>query len=128
VLDPDLERFRGIDPHLIVNTAVDNHAGDVPDDIRDDYLASYEGDRFVESMRYVRRYPEELPVLAALLPQIAVPVTVIAGAHDHVVPLANAQFLTERVPGARAVVLDADHFLWEEAPEQYASAVLDSIA
>ena len=80
VLDPDLERFRSIDPHVIVNTAVDNHAGDVPDDIRADYLASYEGDRFVESMRYVRRYPEDLPVLATLLPQITVPVTVITGA------------------------------------------------
>ena len=58
---------------LVVNTAVDNHAGDVPDDIRADYLASYEGDRFVESMRYVRRYPEELPVLAELLPRSASP-------------------------------------------------------
>jgi pimeloyl-ACP methyl ester carboxylesterase len=126
VLDPDLEQFRSIDPHVIVNTAVDNHAGDVPDDIRADYLASYEGDRFVESMHYVRRYPEELPVLAALLPQIAIPVTVISGAHDHVVPLANAEFLAERLPDARAVLLDAGHFLWEEEPEQYAAAILDS--
>src|SRR5262245_46195312 len=76
VLDPDLDRYRGIDPHQVVNTAVDNHAGHVPDDIRADYLASYEGDRFVESMRYVRRYPQELPVLADLLPHLQVPVTV----------------------------------------------------
>jgi pimeloyl-ACP methyl ester carboxylesterase len=33
-------------------------------DVRADYLACYDGDRFAESMRYVRRYPEELPVLA----------------------------------------------------------------
>jgi hypothetical protein len=33
-------------------------------------------------MRYVRRYPEELPILAWLLPQISVPVTIINGRHD----------------------------------------------
>jgi pimeloyl-ACP methyl ester carboxylesterase len=127
VLDPDLERYRGIDPHVIVNAAVDNHAGDVPDDIRADYLASYEGDRFVGSMRYVRRYPEELPVLAELLPHLQVPVTVVSGRHDHVVPPANVDFVADRVPAGRSVVLDAGHFLWEEVPAQYAATVLDAI-
>jgi pimeloyl-ACP methyl ester carboxylesterase len=51
VLDPDLDKYRKIDPHVIVNTAVDTIAGGIPDDIRADYLACYEGDRFVESMR-----------------------------------------------------------------------------
>jgi pimeloyl-ACP methyl ester carboxylesterase len=46
-------------PHAVVNTAVDNIAGDVPE-VRADYLASYEGSRVVESMRCVRRYPQEL--------------------------------------------------------------------
>ena len=53
----------------------------------------YEGDRYVESMRYVRAYPEELPELAELLPQITTPVTIINGRHDRVVPVANAEFL-----------------------------------
>ena len=127
VLDPDLDRYRQIDPHVVVNTAVDNHAGDVPDHIRGDYLASYEGDRFVESMKYVRRYPEELPVLADLLPHLEVPVTVVTGRHDHVVPPVNAYFVAERVPNGRAVVLDAGHFLWEEVPDQYAAVVLEAI-
>ena len=78
-------------------------------------------------MRYVRRYPEELPVLAELLPHLQVPVTVVSGRHDHVVPLANADFVVDRVPDARTVVLDAGHFLWEEVPDQYAAAVLDAI-
>lgn len=128
VLDPELEKYRRVDPHAVVNTAVDNHAGDVPDDIRADYLASYEGDRFVESMRYVRRYPEELPVLADLLPRIQVPVTVVTGRHDGVVPMANADFIMDRVPDGTSVVLDAGHFLWEEVPEQYAAAVLYAMA
>jgi len=127
VLDPDLDKYRRMDPHAIVGAAVGTIAGGIPDDIRADYLACYDGDRFVESMRYVRRYPEELPVLAGLLPRIAVPVTIINGRHDRVVPLANAEFLDERLPTSRLVVIDAGHFVWEEAPAEYASAVLDSI-
>jgi pimeloyl-ACP methyl ester carboxylesterase len=127
VLDPDLDKYRRMDPHVIVNTAADTIAGGIPDEIRADYLACYEGDRFVESMRYARRYPEELPVLAGLLPQITIPVTIINGRHDRVVPLANAEFLDERLPASRLVIIDAGHFVWEEEPAKYASAVLDSI-
>src|SRR5262245_2258890 len=127
VLDPDLDKYRRMDPRAIVGAAVDTIAGGVPDEIRADYLDCYDGDRFVESMRYVRRYPEELPALAELLPQIATPVTLINGRHDPVVPLANAEFLDERLPNSRLAVIDAGHFVWEEAPAEYASIVLDSI-
>jgi pimeloyl-ACP methyl ester carboxylesterase len=127
VLDPDLDKYRKMDARAIVGAAVDTIAGGIPDDVRADYLDCYDGDRFVESMRYVRRYPEELPELAELLPQIATPVTIINGRHDPVVPLANAEFLDERLPNSRVVVIDGGHFIWEEAPTEYASIVLDSI-
>jgi pimeloyl-ACP methyl ester carboxylesterase len=127
VLDPDLDKYRRMDPRAIVNVAVDTIAGGVPDEIRADYVACYDGDRFVESMRYVRRYPEELPELAELLPRIATPVTIINGRHDPVVPVANAEFLDQRLPNSRVVLLDAGHFVWEEAPGEYAAAILDSI-
>lgn len=128
VLDPDLDKYRRMDPRAIVGAAVDTIAGGIPDDIRADYLECYDGDRFAESMRYVRTYPEQLPQLAELLPQITTPVTLINGRHDSVVPLANEQFLHERLPTSRLVVLDAGHFLWEEEPAAYASAVLDAVA
>jgi pimeloyl-ACP methyl ester carboxylesterase len=127
VLDPDLEKYREMDARAIVGAAVDKIAGGVPDEVRADYLDCYEGDRFVESMRYVRRYPQELPELADLLPHIATPVTVINGGHDPVVPLANAEFLAERLPNSRLVIVDAGHMVWEEAPAEYAAAVLSSI-
>jgi pimeloyl-ACP methyl ester carboxylesterase len=127
VLDPDLDKYRRMDPRAIVGVAVDTIAGGVPDNIRADYLSCYDGDRFVESMRYVRRYPEELPALAELLPHIATPVTIINGRHDRVVPLANAEFLDERLPTSRLAIIDAGHFVWEEAPAEYASIILDSI-
>ena len=128
VLDPDLDKFRAMDPRAIVNASLDNVAGGVPDESREDYLACYDGDRFVESMRYVRRYPEELPTLAELLPEIATPVTIINGRNDQVVPLVNAEFLDERLPNSRVVVIEGGHFIWEEAPAEYASAILESIA
>ena len=81
LLDPDLDKYRRMDRRAIITAAVETIAGGIPDDIHADDLACYDGDRFVESMRYVRRYPEELPALADLLPQIATPVTIINGRH-----------------------------------------------
>jgi pimeloyl-ACP methyl ester carboxylesterase len=127
VLDADLDKYRRIDPRIIVDTAVDTIAGGVPDDIRADYQDCYAGDRFVESMRYVRRYPEELPELAALLPEIGTPVTIVNGRHDRVVPVANAEFLDARLPHSRVAIIDGGHFIWEEAPAEYAAIVLEAI-
>jgi pimeloyl-ACP methyl ester carboxylesterase len=127
VLDPDLDKYRRMDPRTIVGAAVDKIAGGVPDAIRADYLDCYDGDRFAESMRYVRRYPEELPQLAELMAQIATPVTIINGRHDPVVPLANAEFLHERLPNSRLVIIDAGHMVWEEAPMEYAAAIRDAL-
>jgi pimeloyl-ACP methyl ester carboxylesterase len=128
VLDPDLDKYRKIDPQVIVDAAVGTIAGGIADDVHADYRTCYAGDRFVESMRYARRYPEELPVLAELLPQITTPVTIINGLHDRVVPVANAEFLDARLPNSRVVMIDAGHFVWEEAPTEYAAAVLESIS
>ena len=52
----------------------------------------------------------------------------IHGRDDRVVPLANAEFLDARLPRSRVAIIDGGHFIWEEAPAEYASIVLDSIA
>jgi len=127
VLDPDLDKYRRIDARDIVNAAMETVAGGVDEDVRADYLECYDGDRFVESMSYARRYPEQLPELAELLPLIETPVTVINGRHDRVVPLANAEFLVRRLPNSRLVIIDKGHFIWEEAPAEYASAVIETV-
>ena len=98
-----------------------------PRSVRADYLDCYAGSRFVESMLYVRRYPVELPELAELLREIETPVTLINGRNDRVVPLTNEEYLDERLPNSRLAVIDAGHFLWEEAPGEYAAIVLDAI-
>jgi pimeloyl-ACP methyl ester carboxylesterase len=127
VLDPDLEKYRQMDSALIMNAALATVDGGVPDYARADYLDSYAGDRFVKSMQYVRRYPEELPVLSGLLPQVAVPVTIINGRYDPVVPLSNAEFLAERLPNSQVVIIDGGHFIWDERPDEYASIIIDAI-
>jgi pimeloyl-ACP methyl ester carboxylesterase len=121
---PDLDRFRGTDPRQIVAgalTGIERYA--LPDAIREDYLASYEGDRMVESMRYVRAYPAELPVLRDLLPHIQVPVQIIAGRRDTAVPPVNAEFLHARLPRSKLDILDAGHFTWEDAADQYTALI-----
>ena len=59
--------------------------------------------------------------------RVAGTVTIINGRHDRVVPVANAEFLDQRLPNGRVVLIDAGHFVWEEAPTEYAAAVLESI-
>jgi pimeloyl-ACP methyl ester carboxylesterase len=120
----DLEPFRSADPRQIVASAltgIKRHAP--PDAVREDYLASYEGDRFVESMRYVRTYPTDLPALRDLLPHIQTPVQIIAGRHDTAVPPVNAEFLHDRLPHSKLDILEAGHFTWEDAANEYAQLV-----
>jgi pimeloyl-ACP methyl ester carboxylesterase len=121
---PDLDSYRDVDPREIVGAAlasIKRYA--LPGSVREDYLSAYDGDRFVESMRYVRTYPTELAVLQDLLPGIQTPVEIIAGAQDRAVPPINAQLLGERLPNSKLDVVEAGHFAWEEAADEYASLI-----
>lgn len=121
---PSLEPYRKIDGRQVVTAAMKNVERYVLSDAaREDYLASYAGERFAESMRYVRMYPEQLPVLSELLPEIATPTLIINGARDPVVPPANAAYLYDRLPNSRLEIVDAKHFIWEDAAHQYAELV-----
>ncbi len=95
----------------------------LPDAVREDYLSSYDGDRFAATLRYLRSYPADLPVLRDLLPEIQTPVQIIAGHHDTAVPAVNARFLRERLPRSRLDLVNAGHFTWEDAADDYALLV-----
>jgi pimeloyl-ACP methyl ester carboxylesterase len=121
---PDLDEYRYADPRQIVAGALSGiQRYPLPDAVREDYLSSYDGDRFVESMRYVRAYPAELPALRDLLPQIMTAVQIIAGARDTAVPPVNAEFLHERLPHSKLDIIDAGHFTWEDGADEYAALV-----
>ena len=121
---PGLDGFSSGDPRQLVNVALSGISQyTLPEAVRDDYLASYQGNRFAESVRYLRSYPAELPVLAGLLPLIDTPVQIIAGADDTTVPPVNAAFLHERLPHSKLDIIDAGHFTWEDSPAEYAALV-----
>jgi pimeloyl-ACP methyl ester carboxylesterase len=124
---PDLEPYRRMEGRDVVTAALSTIEGYTPSpEIREDYLASYEGERFAETMRYARAYPEQLPLLAGLLPDIQTPVCIVQGRNDQVVPPANAEFLHDRLPHSRVDFIEgAGHFCWEEKPDEYAALVTD---
>jgi pimeloyl-ACP methyl ester carboxylesterase len=122
---PNLDAFRAIDSRIVIGNALDvsyEHYK-LPDEVREDYLQSYEGDRFVESMRYVRSYPQELPILRNHLAEIQTPVQIINSRRDELVPLGNGEYLHERLPNNKFDVLDTGHFPWEDVADQYAAII-----
>ncbi|MDX3661404.1 alpha/beta hydrolase [Streptomyces sp. ID05-26A] len=126
VHDEDLTPYRALGPKDVVNIAMDAIEGyELPDVVRQDYLAAYQGQRFVEQMAYVRAYPAELLELNELLPGITTPVQLINGKRDSVVPVSNAEHLHQRLPNSRLDVVDAGHFVWEENADEYARIVTD---
>jgi pimeloyl-ACP methyl ester carboxylesterase len=90
----------------------------LPEAVREDDLASYAGDRFVESMVYVRSYPSDLPLLAERLGDIRTPVQIIAGRHD-ALPPSNAEFLHTRLAHSKLDILETGHYAWEDGADDY---------
>jgi pimeloyl-ACP methyl ester carboxylesterase len=122
---PSIEPYRKIDGRLVVTAAMKNFERyKVTDVARQDYLDSYAGERFAESMRYVRTYPDDLPVLGRMLHDIRTPVLIINGARDPVVPPANAEYLHERLPHSELNIIDGLHFIWEDLADTYAELLM----
>jgi pimeloyl-ACP methyl ester carboxylesterase len=118
---PTLAPYQALDPAVVVGNAtarIRNYV--VPGFVRDDYVTSYAGARFVESMAFVRRYVAELPLLADRLERIATPVQIIAGRRDPEVLILDAELLHQRLPNSKLAVLDCGHAAWEEASNEYA--------
>ena len=124
VFASDLAPYRRLGGRAIVERVIQTLERYVPSAAaREDYLASFEGDRFAESMRYVQSYPTELEVLQGVLPHIQTPVQIISGRRDAVVPLVNAEYLHDRLPHSELCVIDGGHFIWEDAADEYATFV-----
>lgn len=94
-----------------------------PAEAMEDFRQSSFGRRWVEAADYVRAYPRDLPILRDLLPTIETPVLVVSGKNDPIVPPVNGDFLAAGLPKSRHIVLEAGHFVWEDAPGDYAALV-----
>jgi pimeloyl-ACP methyl ester carboxylesterase len=125
---PDLEPLRALDAHDVIAGALATMEHYEPSaQAREDYIKSYAGDRFAESANYVRSYPRDLPVLAQRLGEILIPVQIISGLRDPLVPPGNAEYLHERLPLSRLNLLNTGHFAWEDAADDYATILISWI-
>jgi len=93
-------------------------------DVRDEYLRPARIKGSMDGlMAMMRDRAADHPVDDA---RGTMPVLLLNGAHDEVVPLSAAQRLRERLPHARLVVIErAAHGLLEERPEECARAIAD---
>jgi pimeloyl-ACP methyl ester carboxylesterase len=98
-----------------------------PQDVMEDYRLSSADGRYMEAAAYVRAYPQDLPLLQRLLGSIETPVLVLSGRTDPLVPPSNGDLLEHLLPHCRHEVLEAGHFVWEDAADDYARAVTDWI-
>jgi len=125
---PSLERYKDLTGEQFVRGATDNMKKyELPGYALQDYLASYAGPRFFESVEFVRDYPSSLPRLAKRLPEITVPCQITVGRHDPFVPVSNAEGLHKGLPTSKLDVLDCGHFAWEDAAPEYAKLARDFI-
>jgi pimeloyl-ACP methyl ester carboxylesterase len=125
---PSLDLVRQLDARTNIGAAVESGAAsDSEPDVHEDYVSAYDLGRFAESARFVRHYPEQNPVLRDLLPTIATPTQIVAGRNDSLVPWSNNEYLDELLPHSEIHGLDADHYAWEQAPEEYGRLIVEWI-
>ena len=126
---PSLDLIRELDARTNISAAVESAAAsDGEPEVHEDYVSAYDLGRFAESARFVRHYPEQNPVLRELLPLITTPTQIVAGRNDSLVPWPNNQYLDELLPHSEIHALDADHFAWEQAAEEYGRLIMDWIS
>ena len=126
---PRLEDVRALDARTNISQAVEAGAGaESEPEVHEDYVSAYDLGRFAESARFVRHYPELNPVLAELLPTITTPTQILAGKNDDLVPWSNNQYLADLLPNSDIHSLDAGHFAWEQAAEEYGRLVADWVS
>jgi len=126
---PSLEVVRGLDARTNIGAAVEPAApSDREPDVHEDYVSAYDLGRFAESARFVRHYPEQNPVLGGLLATITTPTQILAGRDDDLVPWSNNQYLDDLLPNSELHPLDAGHFAWEQAAEDYGRLVVDWVS
>ncbi len=124
---PDLEGFKQIPVKDIIDSSLSEFKNYVlPEEIRADYISSYEDGRIFKGMQILRAYVNDIPVLDKLIDGIKTPVQIIWGEKDPIVPVENAQTLHKRLPKNKLNILaGAGHYTWEEHSKEFAYIVKD---
>ena len=126
---PSLDDVRQLDARANISAADESAAPQASEpEVLEDYVSAYDLGRFAESARFVRHYPEQNKLVQDFLPSIQIPTLILAGENDDLVPWSNNQFLADTLPNSVAHRLDAGHFAWEEASDDYGRLVVDWIS
>jgi pimeloyl-ACP methyl ester carboxylesterase len=126
---PSHDAVRELDARTNIGYAVQAAAASESEpEVHEDYVSAYDLGRFAESARFVRHYPEQNPVLRDLLPKIMTPTQIVAGKDDDLVPWSNNQYLDDLLPNSEIHPLDAGHFAWEQAADEYGRLVADWVS
>ncbi len=120
---PSLDVVRGLDARTNIGYAVEAAAASESEsEVHEDYVSASDLERFAESALFVRHSPEQNPLLRDLLPTITTPFLFVA-ARDDLVPWSNNQYLDDLLPNSEIHPLDAGHFAWEQAADDYGRLV-----
>jgi pimeloyl-ACP methyl ester carboxylesterase len=123
---PSIDQFKTMTGAQFVNGALAGLRNyKLPDYALKDYLDSYEGDRLLKSMEFVRHYTTALPRLARRLADVKIPCQIIAGRDDPYVPVSNALGLRCNLKKSKLDILECGHFAWEDKAEEYGALAAD---
>jgi pimeloyl-ACP methyl ester carboxylesterase len=118
---PNLDEFRKLDPAQVVlgaASSVKNY--DMPQLLKDDFVASYAGNRLWDSTALVREYPTDLAILKPLLSAMKTPVQIIVGKDDPYGLAKDAELLHAQLENSALSVLPGGHSVWMEQAPEYA--------
>lgn len=120
--------MRWVTPRALIEEGVKSVFADpskVSPEMVDRYydLTLYDGNRRATALRFAGFKPGD-DSLAVRLPEIDMPVLVMWGAQDHLIPVSVAGEFKKRIPQAKIVTYpDAGHVPMEEVPEKSAADV-----
>lgn len=123
IMDPTLDELKKIGTKAIISASLTNMSQyELPEDVREDYLSSYEDGRFWDTMLFLKKLPADLPKLE--LGNIQTPVQIIWGKDDPLAILKNGEILHEQLPRNEFNILNSGHYAWEDTHEEYAEILI----
>jgi len=129
---PGLSRLmENVLPRAMVESSVKNvfgNPGAVTPELIDRYydLARRAGNRHALAQRFAQNKPGQL---AERIPALRLPVLILWGGRDHLIPVENGQRFKQDIPGSQLQIFDdLGHVPQEEDPQRTVQAVADFIA
>ncbi len=123
---PDLEGFKQVPVKDIIDSSISEFKNYVlPEEIRADYISSYEDGRLFEAMQILREFVNDIPKLDKLIDGIITPVQIIWGENDPIALVETARILHKRLQKNKLNILNGGHYVWEENSTEFLSIVKD---